>query len=74
METAAIEAKATNWIPCKGAPWYPNLPTGGLTAYRIHQQFDGMRWFQRHEWKSADGTTELEAWIPGVTGWLPAAA
>lgn len=72
MTTAEIniDTRATDWQECKEGPWYPSLPHGGYTHYRIWQQFDGMRWFQRHEWKRADGSLEMEGWISsGVTGW-----
>ncbi|WMT88245.1 hypothetical protein NO932_06450 [Pelagibacterium sp. 26DY04] len=68
-----IETKVTDWDPCKNGPWYPSLPHGGYVAYRIWQQFDGLRWFQRHEWKNADGSTEMEDWIKGVSGWCTSA-
>ncbi len=53
----------TDWFPCKDGPWYPNLPHGGFTAYRIWHEFDGRNNWQRHEWRHADGTTEVEKWI-----------
>lgn len=58
-----IETRVSRWDELKGAPW-----SGGLVAYRVWKQFDGMRWFQRHEWKRADGTTEMDAWIRGAEG------
>jgi len=64
-----IETRCTDWTKCVDGPWYPSLSGGGLVAYRIWQQFDGLRWFQRHEWKNADGSTELENWIDGAAGW-----
>lgn len=69
----AEETKVTDWQQCKDGPWYPSLPGGGYVAYRIWEQFDGRRWFQRHEWKFADGSTQLEDWIDGVSGWSPSA-
>ncbi len=72
---AQIETRETGWNECKGGPWHTSLPHGGYVAYRIWQQFDGMRWFQRHEWKRADGSLEMERWIPtGVNSWLPTSA
>lgn len=65
----ATETKVTDWEECKDGPWYPSLPHGGFVAYRIWKQFDGMRWFQRHEWKRADGTIEMADWIHGASGW-----
>ena len=64
-----IDTRVTGWVECKNGPWYPNLPNGGYTAYRIWQQFDGLRWFQRHEWQTASGVDEIEDWIAGVGGW-----
>ena len=60
-----IETRRTNWIV--------NAVDQGL-VYRIWQQFDGMRWFQRHEWKLADGSIRMDDWIRGAAGWCPAAA
>lgn len=65
-----IETRRTDWNECKDGPWYPSMSHGGYVAYRIWQQFDGMRWFQRHEWKAANGSTEIEKWISGVSGWI----
>ena len=61
-------------IWCKDGPWYPSLNHGGYVAYRIWQQFDGLRWFQRHEWKRADGSVEMDIWINGVAGWCDGSA
>jgi hypothetical protein len=66
-----VETRVAGWFDCKGGPWYPGLSHGGYVAYRIWQQFDGLRWFQRHEWKRSDGTLEIEKWIAGVSGFLP---
>lgn len=71
--TLNVETRVTDWVECKSGPWYPSLPHGGFVAYRIWQQFDGMRWFQRHEWKRADGTVDIEAWINGAKDWCPSA-
>lgn len=65
------ETRVTGWVTCSDGPWYPSMTHGGFAAYRVWQQADGHRWHQRHEWKHADGTTEIERWINGVTGWLP---
>lgn len=64
-----VEVRATDWVTCKDGPWYPSLPHGGYVSYRIYKGFDGLRWFQRHEWLRADGTTEMEDWIPSSGGW-----
>lgn len=69
-----IETRRTEWTKCVDGPWYPNLSHGGYAAYRIWQQFDALRWFQRHEWKCADGSIEMEEWIDGVRGWSANAA
>jgi hypothetical protein len=64
-----IDTRRTEWHICKDGPWYPILSHGGYVAYRIWQQFDGLRWFQRHEWKRADGSFEMQPWIKGAEGW-----
>ena len=56
----------TDWIEAKNGPWYPGLPHGGYAAYRIWTAFDGRTWLQRHEWRHADGSTDIEAWIVGT--------
>lgn len=65
----AAETRATKWQECSGGPWYPTMMHGGFVAYRIWQQFDGLRWFQRHEWKRANESTEIGHWIKGADGW-----
>ena len=67
--SAAAETRHTDWHKCVDGPWYPSLPHGGIVAYRIWQQFDGLRWFQRHEWKAADGSIQMDEWINGASGW-----
>ena len=62
------DTRRTEWVACVNAPWYPNLSHGGYIAYRIWKEFDGRRWFQRHEWKHADGTIEMDAWIDSLAG------
>lgn len=59
--TATAETRRTDWFA---------FGHYGYSHYRIWQMFDGLRWFQRHEWKREDGTTEIEKWINGVSGWL----
>lgn len=59
------EIRRTDWIQCKDGPWYPSAPHGGIAAYRIWTQFDGRTWWQRHEWKNADGSTRMNEWIHG---------
>lgn len=73
MNHANPQTKVTTWVTCKDGPWYPCPPHGGYVAYRIWQQFDGLRWFQRHEWKRADGSLEMDEWIPGFAGWASTA-
>jgi hypothetical protein len=68
-----VETRRTRWIKCVDAPWYPSLSHGGYVAYRIWQQFDGLRWFQRHEWECADCSTEMEEWIDGARSWATGA-
>jgi hypothetical protein len=67
------ETKVSEWRECINGPWYPSLHHGGFVKYRIWQAYDGLRWFQRHEWTHADGTQELEGWIKGAEGWLDSA-
>lgn len=64
-----IETRVTDWHKCQNGPWYPTMPHGGFVSYRIWQQFDGRRWSQRHEWKHADGSVDVERWIDGAAGW-----
>ena len=71
--TTNLQTRKSSWFECKNGPWYPNMSHGGITHYRIWQQFDGMRWFQRHEWKRVNGSLEMEEWIPGVSGWVNSA-
>lgn len=63
------ETRVTDWQKCVNGPWYPSLTHGGFIAYRIWTQFDGVRWFQRHEWKCADGSIQTDEWINGIQGW-----
>ena len=70
---SGIDTRVSEWVTCKDGPWYPGLPHGGYTEYRIWQQFDGLRWFQRHEWNTVNGVPELDEWIAGADGWLPSA-
>lgn len=58
------QTTCTKWTDCKNGPWYPTLPHGGYVAYRIWFETDGRSYFQRHEWKRADGTIEMDGWIP----------
>jgi hypothetical protein len=57
--------KRTDWIACKDGPWHPELPHGGTVAYRIWSQTDGRQFWQRHEWKRADGSIQMDDWICG---------
>jgi hypothetical protein len=67
--TKETDTRVTEWRRCVDGPWYPSHPDGGIVAYRVWQQFDGLRWYQRHEWRHADGSSHLEEWINGVAGW-----
>ena len=67
------ETRVTDSVQCKNGPWYTDLSNGGLVSYRIWQQFDGLRWFQRHEWTNVDGTVRMDEWIPGARAWCPSA-
>ena len=68
----AATTKRTDWIACKDGPWHPELPHGGTVAYRIWSQTDGRQFWQRHEWRRADGSIQRDDWIRGgsrhVTG------
>ena len=57
------ETPATDWIKCVDGPWYPGLSHGGYVAYRIWHGDNGLTYYQRHEWKRADGSLEMENWI-----------
>lgn len=63
-----IETRCTDWWSVEGRPGWEG---SDIAAYRIWEQFDGLRWFQRHEWKFKDGTTRLQDWINSIPGWLP---
>ena len=65
------DTRVTDLTKCVDGPWYPGLKHGGYTHYRIWQQFDGLRWFQRHEWKFSNGSAEMEGWIPSYGSFLP---
>lgn len=41
----------------------------GLSHYRIWKLFDGFRWFDAHEWRREDGSTEMTGWLPSPSGW-----
>lgn len=70
MAHPATEIREGKWTACKDGPWYPELAGGGYVAYRIWKMFDGLTWFQRHEWKMANGDTEKEDWIiTTAKGW-----
>lgn len=69
MTTQKIETRVTDWQNIIDGPWYTSLSHGGYVAYRIFIQSDGMRWFQRHEWRCADGSIETEKWIPSIADW-----
>lgn len=62
------DIRRTEWIACKDGPWYPGLDHGGFVAYRIWKEFDGRKWWQRHEWKCANGTVTMENWIHSLDG------
>jgi hypothetical protein len=62
----STETRVNDWFSVEGSPAWVG---SGISAYRVWQQFDGRRWHQRHEWKRADGSTDLENWIDGASGW-----
>jgi len=62
-----IERRVTPWKPL----WFEDAH---FVAVRIWQEFDGVRWWQMHEWQRPDGTTDAsQGWIVGVRGWSPQA-
>lgn len=63
------ETRVTKWVECKDGPWYPNMDSGGIVAYRIWVQTNHRNWWQRHEWKHVDGTIVLDEWIDSIRGW-----
>lgn len=66
----AVSENVSAWVICKDGPWHPSLPSGGYAAYRIWKMFDGISWFQRHEWTMANGDREMEDWIiTSARGW-----
>lgn len=71
MTDQSMQTKVTAPVICAGGPWYPDAPHGGFVSYRIWQQTDGRRWWQRHEWTRADGSIQMDGWIPGIVAWLP---
>lgn len=58
MPVTTIETRRTDW-----------LSLDGVSPFRIWKQFDGLRWFQRHEWRKADGSVEMDEWIPSFGPW-----
>lgn len=63
MISAPRERRVTPWK----ALWFDSP---GFTHVRIWQEFDGLRWWQMHEWQRADGSTDVEnGWIRGAAGW-----
>lgn len=64
-----METRVTPWVDVTSRPEWAGTKIAG---YRIWQQTDGRRWWQRHEWTfRGRNSTELEDWISGVTDWLP---
>ena len=68
VNKASGNTRRTDWVVCTNGPWYPTMDHGGFSAYRIWKEFDGRGWFQRHEWKHGDGSTEMDDWIPTFAG------
>jgi hypothetical protein len=62
----ANETRVTDWVSTDGRQAWES---SDIASYRIWQQFDGLRWFQRHEWKYKDGSSDAESWIKGASGW-----
>lgn len=58
-----VERRVTPWR----ALWFDNPQH---THVRIWQEFDGVRWWQMHEWLRPDGTSDADqGWIIGARGW-----
>lgn len=67
--TTTFEVRRTPWRDVgKCEAW----KTSNVQAYRIWVAFDGLRWFQRHEWKYKDEIREnlMENWIASFGNWI----
>lgn len=53
--------KKTDWVSTSNRPAWDG---SGISGYRVWMMFDGLRYWQRHEWKKDDGATNMEDWIP----------
>lgn len=66
MNRPPVERRVTPWKPL----WFESAH---YTHVRIWQEFDGVRWWQMHEWRNLDGSTSADGWIIGSRGWSPTA-
>ncbi|WP_099863859.1 hypothetical protein [Pararhizobium haloflavum] len=63
----SVERRVTPWKSL----WFKS---DHYTHVRIWQEFDGVRWWQMHEWRREDGSSFAENWIIGTRGWSKNAA
>lgn len=65
-----IERRVTPWVNVESRPEWAG---SDIAAYRIWLEFDGLRWFQCHEWERRSGNRRrfAEAWILAPRGWSP---
>ena len=65
---AIEEVRVSPWVSTIGRkPWVGS----GIEAYRVWVWFDGICWWQRHEWKCDDpARSHCEDWIRSLT-WFP---
>lgn len=65
MSRPPIERRVTPWKPL----WFESPHCSHV---RIWQEFDGVRWWQMHEWRNLDGSSDAsQGWIIGTRGWSP---
>lgn len=62
------ETRVSPWVSTAGRPAWDD---SDIAAYRVWTQFDGLRWFQRHEWERKDGSIVLDGWINSGRGFEP---
>jgi hypothetical protein len=63
MTHTAGDTFHTDWVNVADLPAWQHSRT---EAYRVWVKFDGLIWWQRHEWKNRDGSTTMGDWIRGV--------
>ena len=60
----ADETRVTDWIA---------FGHNGVSHYCIWQRQTPHGMFQRHEWRRDDGSTRMDDWIKGGSGWTAGA-